>query len=496
MHMKTLFLTITAVVAVACNSIDVEHVNNDFSRIRLEKGQTVVLPVSDSAPDAFITLNDKEGVIGVPWTVKLAVDNMDYSIPFTADRDMIMEVRGLSFESLFYKKVRLGRARMVNPRPYLHYKPAYGWTNDPNGMVYKDGEWHLYFQWNPFGALWNNMTWGHAVSKDLLHWEQRPMAITPDSLGMIFSGSAVVKDDKIVAMYTSAGKRQSQSIAVSDDGGNTFVKSANNPVLVSERPDFRDPKVFWYEPEGKWCVIVAAGDAMEIYSSPDMEDWTFESRFGEGAGCHGGVWECPDFFPLDYQGSEKWVMIVNCNRNDEIGTATQYFIGSFDGHTFTPDDVEERWLDYGRDHYAAVTWSNAPDNRRVLLAWMSNWQYAHLTTTRGYRGMMCTPRELSLGEYDGRMMVRAYPVKEVLDNVRKSCLIASKITYDNPVLEISGMTLKFDFAKDLCSVQRGEQTVSTSVERRTEHDVLVVSADGAIECFIDGGFVCMSFISL
>jgi len=485
-----------AVLAFSCNSVDVKHINNDSSVISLKKGQTIVLPMSDSAPEAVLTLENNEGMIGVPWTARLAVDNVDYTVPFTASEDLNVCIKGISFENLFYKQVRLGQPKMVNPRPYLHYKPAYGWTNDPNGMVYKDGEWHLYFQWNPFGSLWGNMTWGHAVSKDLLHWEQRLMAIAPDSLGAVFSGSAVVKDDKIVAMYTSAGRAQTQSIAVSSDGGNTFAKNENNPVLTSPRPDFRDPKLFWYEPQQKWCVIIAAGDAVEVYSSQDLENWTFESRFGEGIGNHGGVWECPDLFPMQYGDGQKWVMIVNNNRNAEIGSATQYFIGSFDGHQFVPDDTDERWLDYGRDHYAGVTWSNAPDNRRVLLAWMSNWQYAHMTNTKGYRGMMTTPRELSLAEYDGRLIVKSYPVKEVLNKVKKSMLISKTVTYDNPVMEISGMTLKFDFAKNQVSVTRGEQTVSAQLERNPEHDITIINADGGIECFIDGGAVCMTFISL
>lgn len=497
MRLKKVFpiLLTNLVLLTSCTAVRVDYSDDGCARIAVKAGRTIILPMSDDAPEAMLSILGEDGMIGVPWTSRFAIDDVDYSIPYTAEQDVTLCISGLDRESVFYRQVRFGKREDVNPAPYLHFKPAYGWINDPNGMVYKDGEWHLYFQWNPFGALWGNMSWGHAVSRDLLHWEHRPLALAPDSLGAIFSGSAVVKDDKIVAMYTSSGPVQTQSIAVSEDGGNTFVKHAGNPVLRSGRPDFRDPKLFWYEPEQKWCVAIAAGDAIEIYSSEDMYDWHYESRFGEGVGCHGGVWECPDLFPIQYDGAQKWVMIVNCNRNEEIGSATQYFIGTFDGHSFVPDDTEERWLDYGRDHYAGVTWSNAPDNRRVLLAWMSNWQYANRLNTKGYRGMMTTPRELSLAEYDGKMIVRAYPVQEVIDNVGEEIMSSETVTEANPVLELSGMTMCFDFPNDRVSVVRDDRNISASVERRPSHTVLTVHAYDAIECFIDDGAVCMTFLT-
>ena len=493
--MKIFILVSCLALICSCSSVKVEHKDDGNGWIELKKGRTVLLPMSDTAPEALLTIYGRDGVVGVPWTARFAIDSIDYYIPYTAEDDIALKISGLPLKSLFYRKVRFGSKRVVNPRPFLHFKPPYGWINDPNGLVYKDGLWHMYYQWNPFGSLWGNMSWGHAVSSDFLHWEHRPLALAPDSLGMVFSGSAVVKDDKILAMYTSSGCKQSQSIAISEDGGNTFVKNGNNPVLESERPDFRDPKIFWYDPEHKWYVIVSAGNAVEIYSSSDTENWKFESRFGEEFGCHGGVWECPDLFPLQYKGTEKWVMIVNCYRNDDIGTATQYFIGSFDGHNFRPDDLDERWLDFGRDHYAAVTWNNAPDKRRILVAWMSNWQYANHMQTEGYRGMMTTPRELSIDEYNGKLIVKSYPVKEVLDNVGETYVTSMTFSEANSVVDFFGLILRFDVASNQFSITRNGHIVSVPLDNRPDHSALVIHADDAVECFIDDGAVCMTFIN-
>ena len=300
--------------------------------------------------------------------------------------------------------------------------------NDPNGMFYKDGIWHLYYQWNPYGSQWENMTWGHSTSKDLIHWEAQPAALEMDWLGSIFSGSCVVTNEndndndndndnenyQVVAFYTSAGHHQTQSMAVSKDGGRTFEKFSGNPVLTtSDIPDFRDPKVFWNEDIKAWNLILAAGQEMRIYSSKDLKDWKYESSFGKEYGNHSGVWECPDLFKID----GKWVLICNINPGGPFGgSATQYFIGQFDGRKFTCESMPKvtKWLDYGKDHYATVSFYNAPDNRRVVLAWMSNWQYANQVPTKQYRSANSIPRDLGIFQFGEETYVSVVPSKEML----------------------------------------------------------------------------------
>ena len=311
-------------------------------------------------------------------------------------------------------------------RPAYHHTPAYGWMNDPNGMFYKDGVWHLYFQHNPFGSQWENMTWGHSTSADLMHWTFQGEAVEPDAWGTVFSGSAVVDKEgtagfgknAVVAMYTSAGESQTQSIAYSTDSGQTFTKYNGNPVLTSNVPDFRDPHIFWNEDIKKWNMILAEGQHMNIYSSADLKDWAYESSFGEGYGCHGGVWECPDLMKLKVRGTdrEKWLLLCNINPGGPFGgSATQYFVGDFDGHRFTCDTKPEvtKWMDYGKDHYATVTFDNAPGGRHVAMAWMSNWQYANQVPTMQYRSANSIPRDLDLYEYEGQTYCGVTPSPEV-----------------------------------------------------------------------------------
>ena len=298
--------------------------------------------------------------------------------------------------------------------------------NDPNGMVYKDGEYHLFYQYNPYGSMWGNMHWGHAISKDLVSWQHLPVAIAPDGLGTIFSGSCVVDKNNtagfgkgaIVAFYTSAGNSQTQSMAYSLDNGRTFKKYSGNPVVMSDLRDFRDPKVSWHEPTQKWIMILAAGQEMQIYSSPNLIDWTYESSFGKGQGAHGGVWECPDLVQLPVKGTEKkkWVLICNINPGGPFGgSATQYFVGQFDGHRFVNESPDKtKWMDWGKDHYATVTWSNAPDNRTIALAWMSNWDYANNVPTTQYRSANSVPRDLFLYESQGDTYMASVPSKELL----------------------------------------------------------------------------------
>jgi fructan beta-fructosidase len=325
-------------------------------------------------------------------------------------------------------------------RPQFHFSPESNWMNDPNGMVYYDGEYHLFYQYHPFGTTWGPMHWGHAVSKDLIHWDHLPIALAPDENGAIFSGSAVVDwndttdffDGKsgLVAIFTHADHypgsdrpRQRQSLAYSTDNGRTWTKYEGNPVLVEENiTDFRDPKVFWHEETNKWVMILAAGNHVRFYTSKDLKTWNFASEFGQEAGSHAGVWECPDLFKLPVNGNpnhNKWVMIVSIGNESayEEGSRTQYFIGDFDGLTFTNDHSNDTilWLDHGRDNYAGVTWSDIPseDGRRLFIGWMSNWKYANETPTVSWRSAMTLPRELSLAETSDGVRLIQTPVAEL-----------------------------------------------------------------------------------
>lgn len=321
-------------------------------------------------------------------------------------------------------------------RPKVHFAPQKNWMNDPNGMVFYQGKYHLFFQHNPDNTVWGPMHWGHAVSEDMIHWEERKIALFPDELGMIFSGSIVVDwhdttgffngGHGLVAIFThhldcdQQPPKQYQSLAYSFDEGETWVKYEQNPVLKSEeKVDFRDPKVFWFEKENKWVMILATGQTVMVYSSPNLKDWQFESEFGVGVGYQEAVWECPDLFELSVEGTtdKKWVMIVSVGDNDQlnVGSKTQYFIGDFNGHIFKPIDTDIRWLDHGRDNYAGVSFSDIPkeDGRRIYLGWMSNWRYANVVPTEGWRSQMTLPRVLSLTHDGDKLLIKQQPVSEL-----------------------------------------------------------------------------------
>ena len=326
-------------------------------------------------------------------------------------------------------------------RPQFHFSPEAHWMNDPNGLVYFNNEYHLFYQYYPDSTVWGPMHWGHAVSRDLIHWKHLPIALYPDSLGYIFSGSAVVDSTNtsgfdtdsippMVAIFTyhnpileksGSIRFQNQGVAYSIDKGRTWKKYSGNPVLKNPgKRDFRDPKMFWNEQMHKWELIMAVYDRVNIYSSPNLKDWTFESEFGKGAGAHVGVWECPDLFPLKIEGTDvtKWVMLVSINPGGpNKGSATQYFTGDFDGHKFIPDDINIKWLDWGRDDYAGVTWSNIPvsDGRKLFIGWMSNWNYASAVPTTVWRGAMTIPRELSLIRDNGQLFLASKPIREFGD---------------------------------------------------------------------------------
>lgn len=316
-------------------------------------------------------------------------------------------------------------------RPQVHFTPAKNWMNDPNGMVYVNGEYHLFYQYNPQGNDWGNMSWGHAVSSDMIQWKEHPVALLGDELGAIFSGSAVVDKnntagfgkDAVVALYTSAGSSQQQSIAYSNDGGYTFNKFGGNPVIANkEKPDFRDPKVFWHEESQSWIMVLALGWSygVEIYSSPNLKNWTSQGVFRTDLkSCNQGQWECPDLLRFEYNGEEKWVMLVSVNPGGPVaGSGTMYFVGSFDGKNFVADSLEyPKWIDFGTDNYAGVTWSNTP-NRYVYIGWMNNWLYSGAVPCSPWRSAMTLPRELSLVEVDGLPHLASKVVDEI-DNIAK-----------------------------------------------------------------------------
>ncbi len=322
-------------------------------------------------------------------------------------------------------------------RPQVHFSPPRAWMNDPNGMVVLDGEYHLFYQFHPDSTVWGPMHWGHAVSRDLVTWEHLPIAIYPDEVGTIFSGSAVVDRDNtsgfqtgetpaLVAVFTQhshAGEDaqrddfQTQSVAYSNDRGRTWTVYDGNPVLPNPGlRDFRDPKVFWHDETGRWVMALVSGDRVRFYTSPDLKAWTEVSQFGATAGAHGGVWECPDLFPLAApDGGTKWVLLISINPGaPNGGSGTQYFVGDFDGTTFTPDDDRTRWLDGGRDDYAGVTWSDVParDGRRLFIGWMSNWDYAQVVPTERWRSAMTLPRALRLVDGPDGLVVASSLVAE------------------------------------------------------------------------------------
>ncbi len=381
-------------------------------------------------------------------------------------------------------------------RPQFHFTPPSMWMNDPNGMVYLNGEYHLFYQHYPDSTVWGPMHWGHAVSKDLIHWEHLPIALYPDSLGYIFSGSAVAdvnntsglgtqENPPLVAIYTyhdaqgaKAGRNdyQTQGIAFSVDHGRSWEKYTENPVLKNPGiQDFRDPKVFWHEDSKQWVMILAVADHVELYGAPDLKQWRKLSEFGKNHGAHGGVWECPDLFPMKVEGqdTEKWVMLLSINPGGlHGGSATQYFIGDFDGKTFTTDQPADStlWIDYGKDNYAGVTWSNVPDNdgRRIFMGWMSNWQYANVVPTSPWRSAMTIPRVLTLGETAQGLRVFSQPVKElevirgettelkkqdISESINITEQLSFPVTTSELVLTFEGINSSQDFGVEFSNAQ-------------------------------------------
>lgn len=392
-------------------------------------------------------------------------------------------------------------------RPQLHFTPKDQWMNDPNGMVFYEGEYHLFYQYHPESSVWGPMHWGHAVSQDLVHWEHLPIALAPDEHGAIFSGSVVVdKYDTsgffagksgLVAIFTHHDTipgtdliRQRQSLAYSLDRGRTWTKYANNPVLMEEAlPDFRDPKVFWYAPQQSWVMVIAACNNVRFYKSLNLIDWTYSGEFGLGQGSHDGVWECPDLFelPVDRDANNtRWVLIVSIgdDANFSEGSRTQYFIGSFNGDTFVPEESPAPllWLDHGRDNYAGVTWSDVPEQqgRRLFIGWMNNWKYANRIPTANWRGAMTLPRELKLATESEGVRLHQKPIRELQVQRRNKVdwaafgLISSEITLtQGDLLEIIA-EFEIEDALEFGLKLRASETEETLVGYSTQEQLLFI----------------------
>lgn len=441
-------------------------------------------------------------------------------------------------------------------RPQIHFSPPAHWMNDPNGMVFYKGVYHLFYQYYPGATVWGPMHWGHATSPDMVHWTNKPVAIYPDTIGLIFSGSVVVDyqntsgfgkngQPPLIAIFTQhsqekekAGRvdAQVQSIAYSNDDGKTWKKYAHNPVVKNPGiADFRDPKVMWYAPGKKWVMTLATKDRITFFSSPNLKNWKKESEFGVTLGAHGGVWECPDLFPMTAaDGKKMWVLIVNINPGGpQGGSATQYFTGSFDGKTFTPNNTTTRFLDQGTDEYAGVTWSNT-GSRRLFLGWMSNWNYATTVPTKVWRSAMTVPRELKLTRVGDDYYVAAEPVKELatiksktvkLPQIRGNGYLNKLIRrYDNQYqLNLSSknltsfsvdfsndkherLTAGFDAKKNVWYIDRtqaGESGFNKDFAKRIEApriakgsntDVTLIIDAASIELFADKGLTVMTAI--
>ena len=491
---------------------DVSFLNNSHCIYRISKENQgkkyLLIPVQENAEMANVkVIADNKQVKTI--NIKLANNHIDYLVPldlqeFAGEKSLALDIHvngtyrtdgGIASFGC-WKKMQFSDIYDISNReqyrPIYHHTPAYGWMNDPNGMFYKDGIWHLYFQHNPFGSQWENMTWGHSTSTDLVHWTFEGDPVQPDVWGAIFSGSAVVDKentagfgkDAVVALYTSAAESQIQSMAYSTDNGKTFTKYEGNPVITSNVPDFRDPHMFWNDDIKKWNMILAAGQHMEIYTSDNLKEWKLESSFGAEYGNHGGVWECPDLMKMKVKGTdkEKWMLICNINPGGPFGgSATQYFIGDFDGYKFVCDTKPEvtKWMDYGKDHYATVTFDNAPDGRHVAIAWMSNWQYANLVPTKQYRSCNSIPRDLGLFEYDGDIYCSVLPSPE-MTAARKTKKPGKAITEAcelivNPKRDVTIITLSNDKGEEV--VMKYDAKAKTFSMDRTNSGKMDFSTD-------------------
>ena len=444
------FCLALALAATSCQhpkpTLSIEHQGDTLTLVHVNQpSKYLLLPIQENCAEGGVTLDTGQAT-DTEMDIRLATDHVEYYIPLTLPEGMekaTVRIRQVAADAICWDSLKVSdifdTSNREQFRPVYHHTPLYGWMNDANGLVYKDGEYHLYFQYNPYGSVWGNMHWGHSVSKDLVHWEHLNPAIAQDTLGHIFSGSAIVDKDgsagygqnTMLAFYTShknvpGGQRQVQCLAYSKDNGRTYTKYEKNPILTpfDGLQNFRDPKVFWYEPQQKWVMIVSADKNMRFYASTNLKDWKYMSEFGQGYGPQPNQFECPDFVQLAVDGNpkqQKWVMLVNINPGFVYGgSGTMYFVGDFDGERFVCDTKPNvvKWLDWGKDHYATVCFSNT-GNRVIAMPWMSNWQYANDTPTQQFRSANALPRELKLYTgNDQQLYVSAEPVKE-LENLRQ-----------------------------------------------------------------------------
>lgn len=407
----------------------------------------------------------------------------------------------------------LVRRATLKPK-YHFFKDGY-WINDPNGLFFFDNLYHLFFQLNPENTVWGNIHWGHAVSNDLIRWEHKPIAIfaEPDGLGYIFSGGAIVdhqntsgfaKEDQvpIVATFTQHSKteEQVQSLAYSVDGGANFTMYKNNPVIPNPGlKDFRDPKVVRFEQDQVWIKSVVAGQCVHFYRSYNLRTWSKVSEFGKDYGSHGGVWECPDLFPLicSNTGRELWVLFISINPGGPNGgSATQYFIGEFDGKNFKPLDTQIRWLDYGTDCYAGITWDNTPQikNQRTYVAWMSNWLYANKTPDDAWRGAMTLPRTVSLQKTDKAYVLRTSPAVSLV-GVSKIEIEISDTTRTIPVSEAYSLHFSLENSEDVTTFS-WENEVNEKFILTIDLKNKQILADRTNAGFQDNGFASVAKMPL
>ena len=501
----------------------------------------ILLPIEEKENETTIKVI-KDGHSMQSIKVRLATGKPDYFVPldiskfgkdgkvlfdfsFQGNYRTVGNIEDYSCWQLMKESDTFDTTNRETYRPVYHHTPLWGWMNDPNGLFYKDGVWNLYFQYNPYGSTWENMTWGHATSRDLVHWQYEGTPIEPDALGTIFSGSAVVDSantagfgkNAIVAMYTSAAESQTQSLAYSTDGGKTFTKYSDNPTLTAKEPDFRDPKMIWNEATNEWNLVMATGQKMNFYSSKDLKNWKYESSFGEGYGCHKGVWECPDLIQM---ANGKWVLFCNINPGGPFGgSATQYFVGQWDGHQFTCESKPEvtKWMDYGKDHYATVTFSNAPDGRHVALPWMSNWQYAAVVPTKQYRSGNGIPRDLGIFTDGNEDYLSVKPSPEIMKAFSKkaqslgdACMVEVSGLRRNATIELSNgkgerVVMRYDAAENSFSVDRMKSgqtdfsdvfaSVTTAPTHGKVSRVLIFIDKSSVEVFdADGKFALTNLV--
>lgn len=505
--MKAACLLMAAATAatntVQAQKMNIEH-HGDTTVISVQNPtKYLLLPIQEEQDEAQVLLST--GSKDDTWMdVRLAQNGTDYYVPFALGngKTATVKILGLKKDALAINLMRLSDTFDTTNtdyyRPSYHFTPLYGWMNDPNGMVYKDGEYHLYFQYNPYGSKWGNMHWGHAVSRDLIRWEHLDPAIARDPVGHIFSGSSVVDKkntagfgkDAIIAIYTnnSVNHDEVQCIAYSNDNGRTFTKYEGNPVLTpfDGLKDFRDPKVFWYEKDKCWFMIVSADKETRFYKSKNLKKWDYVSAFGKGLGQQPCQYECPDFFQLPVNGDEKnkkWVMTMNINPGCWFGgSATEYFVGDFDGKNFTcPDANEVKWLDWGKDHYATVTFSNT--GKRVLaITWMSNWQYANLTPFKQNRGANGLPRELKLYEKNGKYYISEDVAPEALA-LRKSTKELGSQTVEGEKAfagATSGMEGAFEIEADVTADANGIAGIELYNNKRERTLIYIDMKEGKV----------------